>query len=351
MPSSNSWQKRLAEYSIWVFAFGYFACYVPYSFMTKLLSKGLIGGLDGRALAGFSLLPVSVLASAVGMVVFITVMGWWKFAAHTRVGGVSLPHPNRWTFLSGVCTAFIIGTTTLAYTFEGISIVFAMLLMRGGVLIIAPVVDALTKRSVRWFSWAALACAMGALLLGLTDTSSYALSLVAGLNIAVYLAAYFIRLRFMSRLAKSEVQDANRRYFVEEQMVAAPLLVVMLGGWALFGGGGQVALDLREGFTAYWGQSFLWAIVLVGIFSQGTGIFGSLIFLDKRENTFCVPVNRSSSVLAGIIAAFWVSAYPNQSAPAWTQLAGASIIILAILFLTIPPMMEKRRLRLLAQRA
>ena len=36
----------------------------------------------------------------------------------------------------------IIVTTTLAYTFEGVSIVFMMLLMRGGVLGIAPVVDA-----------------------------------------------------------------------------------------------------------------------------------------------------------------------------------------------------------------
>jgi hypothetical protein len=349
MSSRSSWRMRLAEQSIWVFAFGYFACYVPYSFMTKLLSKGLIAGLDGRSLAGFSLLPLSVLASAIGMLVFITAMGWWKYASHTRLGGIDVPHPTRWTFLSGLCTALIIGTTTLAYTFEGISIVFAMLLMRGGVLIIAPVVDALTKRSVRWFSWAALACALAALLLGVTDTNSYALSLVAALDIAVYLAAYFVRLRFMSRLAKSEARASNRRFFVEEQITAAPMLVLVLGAWALFGGSGQVAVDLREGFTAYWDQSFFWAIVLVGLLSQGTGIFGSLIFLDKRENTFCVPVNRSSSVLAGVLASFWVAAYPGQSMPAWTQLAGAGIIILAILFLTIPPMAEKRRLRLAAQ--
>ena len=48
--------------------------------------------------------------------------------------------------ISGVATAVIIGTTTLNYTFVGISILFALLLMRGGVLILAPVVDTLLGR-------------------------------------------------------------------------------------------------------------------------------------------------------------------------------------------------------------
>ena len=51
--------------------------------------------------------------------------------------------------ISGVATAVIIGTTTLNYTFVGISILFALLLMRGGVLILAPIVDTLLGRQVR----------------------------------------------------------------------------------------------------------------------------------------------------------------------------------------------------------
>ncbi len=49
--------------------------------------------------------------------------------------------------LSGLGTAIIIGTTTLAFTFTGVSILFALLLMRGGVLIIAPTVDLLYQAS------------------------------------------------------------------------------------------------------------------------------------------------------------------------------------------------------------
>jgi hypothetical protein len=336
-------RERLAEYGIWGYAFGYFASYVPYSYLTKMLSAGALPSLEGRSLTGLSLLPVSVAASAVGMLLFITGMRWWKFANHTRIGGFDLPRPTRWTFLSGLCTALIIATTTLAYTFEGISIVLAMLLMRGGLLIMAPVVDAISKRHVRWYSWAALSCAMLALLLGLFDTTNYTITALAALDIAVYLAAYFVRLRFMSRLAKTEIASDSRRYFVEEQMVAAPILLVMLGLAALLTGDGGIGPSLRDGFTIYWGEPFLWLIVLLGLFSQGTGIFGSLIFLDRRENSYCVPVNRSSSVLAGVVASVWVAQAADQALPSGSQLVGAAIIIVAIMFLSIPPLVEKRK--------
>lgn len=342
---TGTWRARLSDHGIWGYAFGYFACYVPYSYLTKVLSDGDLPSLGGEGLAGLSLLPVSVAASAVGMLVFITAMRWWRHAHHSRVLGLSLPHPSRWTFLSGLCTALIIATTTLAYTFEGISIVFAMLLMRGGLLVMAPIVDAISRRKVRWFSWVALGCAMVALLMGLFDTRSYALSAIAVLDIAVYLAAYFVRLRFMSRLAKTSDPATNRRYFVEEQMTAAPMLLVMLGLTALLGGDGRLPELVRHGFAAYWLAPFLWAIVLLGLFSQGTGIFGSMIFLDRRENSFCVPVNRSSSVLAGVLASFWVATHAGQSPPAPSQIVGAMIIIVAILFLSIPPWREARRRR------
>ena len=338
----NDRVNRWAQYSIWFFAFGYFACYVPYSFLVKIMSKGLLPSLSGQSIAGFKLLPVSVMASAVGMIVFITTLGWWKYASHFKFGGKSLPRPTKWTFLSGLATALIIGTTTLAYTFEGVSIVFAMILMRGGVLILAPIVDAISRRHVRWFSWMGLVLALAALLVSLTDTDGYAIPFLCAVDIAVYLASYFVRLRFMSKLAKSEFRDANRRYFVEEQMVAAPALVIMLAILALIDVG-EIMHTIREGFTTLWDKPYLFLVILIGLFSKGTGIFGSLVFLDKRENTYCVPVNRSSSILAGVVASFSIMTFPNQGPPRTSQLISAGIIILAILFLTIPPEMEKRR--------
>lgn len=339
-----SFKEIIAKHGIWALAFGYFACYVPYSFMVKALSSGLWPSLDGRNLAGLSILPVTATASAVGMLIFITAMGWWRYAAQGRVLGFPVRHPTRWTFFSGLCTALIIGTTTLAYTFDGISIVFAMLLMRGGVLVIAPIVDAYAKRRVRWFSWMGLMCAMAALLLGLSDVDGYEIQLAGLLNIVVYLASYFIRLRLMSLLAKSEQSTANRRYFVEEQMVAAPALIVMLA-IAAFVGQGEIMLTIREGFTEYWGAPYLVPLLSVGLLSQGTGVFGSLIFLDRRENSYCVPVNRSSSILAGVAASYLLMIFPGQFSPRPSQLIAAFVILVGILFLTIPPQRAERKLR------
>jgi len=335
----------MASYSIWAFAFGYFACYVPYSLTTKLLTKGLLPGSEGDAVLGFSILPLSAVAASVTMVAFISVMGWWKHAHCRDVLGLRLPVPTRWTLLSGICAAGTVGTTTLAYTFEGVSIVFAMLLMRGGVLVLAPIVDAISKRKVRWFAWMGLAMSLGALLVSLLDTSSYAMPVLCAVDIAAYLASYFVRLRFMSRFAKSTEGDANKRYFVEESMVATPMLAAILVVAALVAPG-DLGQAIRDGFTAYWGESFVVGILLVGVLSQGTGVFGNLIYLDRRENTYCVPVNRSSSILAGVVASFLLMLFPGQHAPGVSQLIGAAMIILAIGFLTIPPMVAKRRQRL-----
>ncbi len=339
--------SRLASFKqnwgIWLLAFGYFACYVPYSALTKALSRGIYPGME-RPLAGFELLPYSLMASMVGMLVFITLKGWWQHAHHSRFLNLEVPHPTRWTFLSGLCTAGIIATTTMAYTFEGVSIVFVMLLMRGGVLIIAPIVDAVSRRKVRWFSWSGLVLSLAALLVAFAEGAGYAITLVCAVDISIYLASYFVRLRFMSRFAKSSEENANLRYFVEEQMVATPAALLLVTLVALFGHGNIPHL-LAQGFLEVPSSPVFLLVLTIGFLSQGTGIFGGLILLDKRENTYCVPVNRSSSILAGVMASYSLTLLLGARPPRTGELVGAGLIICAILFLTIPPMMEKRRSR------
>jgi len=337
---NRTFKQFIEDYSIWGFALGYFACYIPYSLLTKIMSKGLLPTLDGTGLAGFSILPVTAIATLITMIIVISVLGWWKYAKHSTVFGISVPHPTKWTLWSGIFTSLIIGTTTLAYTFEGVSIVLAMLLMRGGVLIIAPIVDTITKRHVRWFSWVGLVGALSALLIPIFDAKGFHIPLLLGIVITVYLLSYFMRFQFMSRNAKSDKKDVNLRYFVEEQMVSTPVLVIFLGLFALLKG--DIGESVRMGWTMHWDQPYLWALLLIGALSQGTGFFGTLVFLDKNENTYCIPVNRSSSILAGVIAAFLLSLFPNQGLPRTSQLIGAAIIIISILFLTIPPMIQKK---------
>lgn len=354
--------KKTSDLSIWGFAFGYFACYVPYSALTKAVTKGLLPGMTGK-IDGFEILPANAVANVVCMVAFLSAMGWWKYSGRREIAGRSVPWPGKWTFLSGLCTAVVIGTTTLAYTFSGVSIVFMLLLMKGGVLVLAPAVDALGKRRVRWFSWLALVLSLFSLLAAFVSgkgieaffagdwalaresifsAANYKLTIVAVVDVVFYLAAYFVRFFFMTRLAKSDDENARLRYFVEEQLVATPAFLAILAVGALVAPG-DIGANLTRGFGGFWTGWPVLVALLIGVLSQGTGIFGSLIFLDKRENTYCIPVNRVSSVFAGILATVALSITLAQPGVEINELLGAAILVAAILVLSFGPTIEKRR--------
>lgn len=319
---------------IWAYAFGYFACYAPYSALTKLMSQGHLPGMT-RAVDGFEVLPITTFASLVGMVVFISAARWWKHAGRRRLLGLQIPAPSRWTLLSGLATAAIIATTTLAYTFDGLSIVFMMLLMRGGVLVIAPIVDLFSKRRVKDRSWIALGLSFAALVAAVADTRSFALTVIAAIDVAVYLASYFVRLRFMSKMAKSEEREDSLRYFVEEQMVATPAIFLALVVGAAIGRG-EVLHALRLGFTDAWSTGTILPGIVVGLLSQGTGVFGALILLDGRENVFCVPVNRASSMLAGVLSTGALAVFAGGKPSPVMELVGAGLMLVAVLVLAVP---------------
>jgi len=85
-----------------------------------------------------------------------------------------------------------------------------------------------------------------------------------------------------------------------------------------------------------------WAIV-IGLLSQGTGVFGALVLLSPQENTDCVPVNRASNVLAGVLATVALAVVWGQRWPAMTEWVGAGLILGAIVSLSVPPIVERRR--------
>lgn len=338
--------KEAAGAGIAALCLGYFASYVPYSMMTKMLTDGLFGGMDGVGFTGFEMQPVAVIGSFVTMYLFITFKGWWKYCTHSKIFGISVPRPQWFTLLSGFCTASQIITTTLAYTFHGISIVFAMLLMRGGVLVIAPVIDVIVKkrkRKIYWPSWVASGLSLSALFVAFSSKSGATMTVAASINIAAYLFGYFFRLLIMSNKAKSDDEAERKRYFTEEQMVATPLLLIaifLIGFLGRGGGAESIGAQFWSGFTLFPFKGFLLITLLIGVFSSGNGLFGSLIFLDKRENTFTVPCNRASSILAGIVATYALALFYGQKYPGTDQLIGAALIIGAILFLMYRALIE-----------
>ncbi|MFT5166362.1 MAG: protein-tyrosine-phosphatase [Saprospiraceae bacterium] len=324
--------------SIWGLALGYFLFYVPYSTLTKALSKGLLPGSNGT-ISGFEMLPTVVIGTFLMLLFLITILGWWKYAGYQKILGLNIPFAtNKWTFFSGIATAFIIITTTLAYSFAGVSIVFAALLMRGGVLVLAPFVDKIYGRKVHWYSWAALGLSLIALVVIFMEKGGFALTLIAGLNIAAYLSGYFFRLQFMTYLAKTREKQVTYQFFVEEMLVAAYAIIAIPAILALFGlmGSGGILSDLQLGFRGFISSAMAIPALLIGALYACLYIFGSRIYLDHRENTFCIPINRCASLLAGVVAAFVLSAFFEGIFVSAAQLMSAGILLTAILFLSVP---------------
>jgi protein-tyrosine-phosphatase len=324
--------ERKFNLSIWVLGFGYFVFYTPYSGLTKAVTNGLLEGMP-RPLSGFELLPLSVMTTVLGIYSFITVMGWWKYANHRNILGFNIPFPTRATFISGLCMATIIATTTLAFSFSGASILFVLILLRGGVLLIGPVVDTLFGRKVRWFSWAAMFVSLLSLLVALADVHNYELKLLAVLDVAAYLAGYFFRLRLMTRLAKSADHEISLRYFVEEQMVATPALVALLLLLAAIGTG-DILSGFRWGFTGIWHSNSVMPAMLVGGFYAALMICTTFIFLDRRENTFCIPMHCGSSMLSGVVASGVLAYLYHQNPASMAQYASTGLIVVALAFLS-----------------
>jgi protein-tyrosine-phosphatase len=206
-------------------------------------------------------------------------------------------------------------------------------LLRGGTLIIAPIVDHIVGRRVRWFSWTAMFVSLAAVLVILSDAANYTLTIAAIIDIAAYLAAYFFKLQFMSRLAKTDDRTATLRYFVEEQMVASPLLVLTLIALA-FIGGGDVLLGFRTGLTTFLTSPAAIYALLVGFFYAALCICTTLIFLDRRENTFCMPMHCGSSMLSGFTATAILAYWFSQNSPTMAQTVSAGFIAVALGFLS-----------------
>ncbi len=348
METSSVLKKKLASLGIAALCFGYFAAYVPYSTMTKMITKGLFAGMNGVGLSGFALQPVALFANLCAMLAFITSMRWWKHATRSKILGISFPRPRWFTFISGICTGGVIVTTTLAYTFNGISIVFAMLLMRGGVLVMAPLVDTVArrrKRKIYWPSWVAALLSLGALVVAFAGKAGTAMTMLCAIDICLYLFCYFFRLLFMSNRAKSEDQAERKGYFVEEQLTAGPSILLGIIITGIIGStmsSQSIPGIIWSGIVDVPFSGYLWHVFLIGVFSYGTGLFGSLIFLDRRENTFTVPANRIASIIAGVMATYFLAITYGQRFPSIEQLIGVGLVIAAIVFLAYRSVVEKR---------
>lgn len=323
------------------FVFLYLLAYLPNVIVTRLVTTTLHPGLD-RPLTGLETLPASLVINMVLTCGFIWLSGWHRDANHVAVGSWSVPFPTRYTFLSGLGTALILFTVPLSFTIPDVSIPFIQLVMRGDILIIAPLVDMMFGRKVRWWSWTALVMVLMALVIALSDRGGLKLPPIAILTVVLYTIGYFLRLYVMTKISKSGDPASVRRYFVEEKIIALPLSVVILGIISASGIGGQSG-ELAWGFIAVWSDPVLADLFWIGATLTVISVLAIIILLDPRENAYCVPLERAASLVAGVggslmLAWFWGGKMPRNA-----ELVGAGILIGAIVLLSLAPRLSASR--------
>lgn len=318
----------------------YFAAYVPNIIATKLVTTQPHPAL-GRALTGLETLPASLIMNMLMTYVFIWVSGWHRDARGMRLGAWRVPIPTRYTALSAVGTALVLFTVPLSFTFRNVSIPFMQLLMRGDILLIAPLVDLMFGRRVRWWSWVALLLVALSILMVVQQRGGFALPPLAVLTVALYVLGYFIRLAVMTRVAKTGDPASVRRYFVEEKILALPLAVLALAGLSASGLGAQAG-ELEWGFVQVWTDPVIVSLAFIALSLTIISLFAAIILLDVRENSYCVPLERSSSLIAGLAGAYLLHWGWQLPAPKSSEMIGALVLILAIALLWTAPRLAAR---------
>jgi protein-tyrosine-phosphatase len=334
----ESQSERALATGIWWMALGYFVFYIPYSALVKAMTSGLLAPsaivADGAAnLNGLQILPAVLIGTVLTMPVILLALGWYRYMEHKSMFGRRVPCPSRWAACSGVAFAVIIVSTTLAYSFKGVSILFALLLMRGGVLIMSPLIDHLFKIPVHWYSWLGFTSSVIALAIAVAGVPEYTLAGLVLLNLCIYLAGYTVRLQCMTHYAKDIDESVNRRFFVEEISVAM-LVLAFVPGLLAFLQLGVVGQALHSGFAAVVTTDLVWPALLIGVLYGCLGIFGSLIYLNRRENTFAIPVNRCSSLLSGVVASSALFLWFGGSPISTSQLLSVAIILAALMLMS-----------------
>jgi len=313
----------------------YFLSYIPNILLTKYTTSFVHPEL-GRPLTGLETLPSTLTLNLILTYLFIWLSGWYRHAHTTQFAGHTVPVPTKYTFISGIGTALVLFTVPLSFTFTDVSIPFVQLLMRGDILIIAPIVDAIFGRRVRWWSWTALVMVAIALLLVIQQRGGLHLPPLAIATVVLYAIGYFTRLFVMTRVSKDGDPNSVKRYFVEEKLIALPISITALALLSFSGLGAQAG-QLSFGFLAVWSDPVIWPLFGVAVTLTIVSVFAAIILLDPRENSYCVPLERSSSLLAGLVAAYLLHWGWGLPAPTSMEVTGAAILMLAITLLCIAP--------------
>jgi hypothetical protein len=313
---------------------GYFGLYVLNGMFAKIFTGGHPYRMPEMAYLFNNTLGGSLIALAV-----VFALGWYRLKSNrqARWGPFRVPSEAAYIIPSGICTAIVIPTTTLMYTLP-ISVMVAMVIMRGSIIVIGRLIDAvqihqgiLKKRVYAEENWAVvfalLAVATNIVLLPLVSYleahgiraahwiglppggtkgsfdflhSSHAMTIMG-----LYIGSYTIRIYIMNYFKNTRAQGVplhNQGFFAVEQIAASVTMAAIVAffyfGAPAFGWTAKPLVDFHTAVTHPNLRAFL-----SGLPYGALAFFSVFIFMFKgRTATFAGLVNRLTSLLAGTTA-------------------------------------------------
>ncbi len=304
---------------IWRPALLYGASYAVFGVYTHRVAASIIeavGAEQGRRLI------VLGLCAGLMLVVPAFVYGLHRLA---RRRGAPAARISITAAVSGAAAVVIAIATVMAFSFGGVSMVLALLLMRALILIVSPVIDVASRRPIRRHSVVALALSLCAVFYSLSGLPRDRIGEGFFAVLGVYLLGYVVRLSIMSREAKtlSPGQRASYAKYEFTALIAGALLLsamILLRDWSVFAGAPGLSLKAAAIGLAY-------GFVLLG---------GTLVYLHPREHSFTVPVNRAASLLGGMGGAAIGAAIGVSAAPPAQDFISGAIIVIALAVLGAP---------------
>ncbi|MBI2933521.1 MAG: hypothetical protein HYY16_17910 [Planctomycetes bacterium] len=313
---------------------------------------------------GMAFLTYSTIGGTSICLAWVMMRGWYRLKSNRllSLGRLSFPIEFLYVIPSGICTAVIIPTTTLMYSFKAMSGMVAMVFMRGSVIVISRIVDAvqtrqgiLRKKVYAEENWAvafALLAVSTHLCAGFFGNGKgkgghfdFLGSPAAMTILSSYVVAYAVRIYIMNYYKNTRPKNVpydNTGFFGVEQIAASVTLAVL--GLALFAAPAPIQdveqIALFRGSLLDPKSDWGWAI-LAGMAFGMVAFFSVFIFMFKgRTATFAGLVNRLTSLVAGTTATliYWLAF--GGKFPAVQDWASLAFILIAVGFLSVA---EKKR--------
>lgn len=350
---------------------GYFLAYVLTGILVKYFTA-----LRTPKLTDIDYLANNTIGGSLFALAIVFALGWLRLKSNRLVqwGPLKFPSEVYYILPSGICTAVVIPTTTLMYTLP-ISVMVAMVIMRGSVIVISRAVDAIQIRqgilkkkvfkeenlavlfallavgtNVFWTPSFKNSLADFLLRLGVQGAASlhtviepgkggfeFFHSLDAMVIMGLYIGAYSIRIYIMNFYKNTRgkgVELDNEGFFAIEQIFAC-LAMIALG---VFFFTSPSTLGWTDNRLAEFQRSIQHPHlmpVLSGIPFGAVAFFSVFIFMFKgRTATFAGLVNRLTSLLAGTASTLILCVIFHTKPPTAQDWVSVVFILVAVFFLS-----------------